>query len=115
MLFHKMFLNYNSMPGRNVHIAHYTNRDNPPQDLDKITLIAVGATIFLVSVFACQLSVASTTQRRYTFKSLINGHSRLLISEKKSILPAVFHVIIEIFCQTYPFIQAYPFIRDLRV
>ena len=37
------------------------------------------------------------------------------MKKKKITLPAVFHLINEKFCQPYPFIQASPSIRDLRV
>ena len=45
-------------------------------------------------------------------RSQIDLYTRLLI-RKNAILPAVLHVINEIFCQPYSFIQASPSIRDL--
>ena len=50
-----------------------------------------------------------------TLRSQIEWYTRLLIFRKFSILPAVFPVINEKFCQPYPFIQASSSIRDLRV
>ena len=65
-------------------------------------------------------------QIRFTLTSLIKGHVHLFFSRKKSSLPSDFHVIIEnstlpastvdrVAFLSYPFIIAYPFIREVRV